>query len=190
MNPDVIKDQVKKAGDIKKYKGQMFFTFLDEYYIYPLSPIDPVHYDADTEHEISMFKNGELRRGFFMKNIIHHTRFESQKDADDFKDNILKFQGGGHKYSFMVIEGTFDDNGNLKEGENIKIEKIDQNINDKIFETYEKSCTNNIRKVYNAIPQILIDYEDSKLGTTSGEALFQASEFYNQMTQELRSTIA
>ena len=107
-----------------------------------------------------------------MKNIIHHTKFESQKDADDFKDNILKFQGGGHKYSFMVIEGTFDDNGDLKEGENIKIEKIDQNINDKIFETYEKSCINNIRKAYNAIPQILIDYEDSKLGTTSGEALF------------------
>ena len=125
-----------------------------------------------------------------MKNIIHHTKFESQKDADNFKDNILKFQGGGHKYSFMVIEGTFDDNGDLKEGENIKVEKIDQNINDKIFETYEKSCINNIRKAYNAIPQILIDYEDSKLGTTSGEALFQASEFYNQMTQELRKTIS
>jgi hypothetical protein len=190
MNEAAIKDQVKKAGDIKKYKGQMFFNFLDEYYIYPLSPIDSVHYDADTEHEISMFKNGELRRGFFMKNIIHHTRFESQKDADDFKDKILKFQGGGHEYSFMVIEGTFDDNGDLKEGENIKVEKIDQNINDKIFETYEKSCINNIRKAYNAIPQILIDYEDSKLGTTSGEALFQASEFYNQMTQELRKTIS
>ena len=190
MNEAAIKDQVKKTGDIKKYKGQMFFNFLDEYYIYPLSPIDPVHYDADTEHEISMFKNGELRRGFFMKNIIHHTRFESQKDADDFKDKILKFQGGGHEYSFMVIEGTFDDDGNLKEGENIKVEKIDQNIDDKIFETYEKSCINNIRKAYNAIPQILIDYEDSKLGTTSGEALFQASEFYNQMTQELRKTIS
>lgn len=190
MNPAAIKTQIEKAKGIKKYKGQVFFNFLDEYYIYPLSPIDPVHYDADTEHEISMFKNGELRRGFFMKKIIHHAQFENQKDADDFKDAIVKFQGGGHKYSFMVLEGTFDEDGNLKEGENIKIEDIKQNVDDKIFETYEKSCINNIRKAYNAIPQILIDYEDSKLGTTSGEALFQASAFYNQMTEELRIAIS
>jgi len=90
----------------------------------------------------------------------------------------------------MVLEGTFDEDGSLKEGENIKIENIEQNINDKIFESYEKSCINNIRKAYNAIPQILIDYEDSKLGTTSGEALFQASAFYNQMTNELRIAIS
>lgn len=191
MNPAAIKTQIEKTkGGIKNYKGQVFFNFLDEYYIYPLSPIDPVHYDADTEHEISMFKNGELRRGFFMKKIIHHAQFEKQKDADDFKDAIVKFQGGGHKYSFMVLEGTFDEEGNLKEGENIKIENIEQSIDDKIFESYEKSCINNIRKAYNAIPQILIDYEDSKLGTTSGEALFQASAFYNQMTEELRMTIS
>jgi len=190
MNSAAIKTQIEKAKGIKSYKGQVFFNFLDEYYIYPLSPIDPVHYDADTEHEISMFKNGELRRGFFMKKIIHHAQFESQTAADDFKDAIVKFQGGGHKYSFMVLEGTFDEDGNLKEGENIKIENIEQNIDDKIFESYEKSCINNIRKAYNAIPQILIDYEDSKLGTTSGEALFQASAFYNQMTEELRIAIS
>lgn len=190
MNGDVISSQITKAKSVEKYRGQVFFNFLDEYYIYPLSPIDPVHYDADTEHEISMFKNGELRRGFFMKYIIHHTKFESQKDADDFKDKMKEFQGGGHKYSFMVVEGTFDENGNLKTGENIKIEEIKQNIDDKIFESYEKSCINNIRKAYNAIPQILIDYEDSKLGTTSGEALFQASGFYNQMTDELRTVIS
>jgi len=190
INKAVIAYQIEKAKDIKKYKGQMFFNFLDEYYIYPLSPIDTVHYDADTEHEISMFKNGELRRGFNMKKIIHHSRFEKDQDAENFKDKLQDFQGGGHKYSFMVVEGTFDENGNLKTEENIKIENIEQNINDKIFESYEKSCINNIRKVYNAIPQILIDYEDSKLGTTSGEALFQASMFYNQMTIELRKSIS
>ncbi|KKM97931.1 hypothetical protein LCGC14_1163100 [marine sediment metagenome] len=190
MNESVIKSQVDKAGGFSKYNGQIFFGFEDEYYLYPLSPVDPVHYDADTERQISMFKNGEVRRGFFLKEIIHHNRFETQKDADDFKKKMLQFQGGGHQASFMVLEGTFDEKGVLKEGENIKIEKIDQNIDDKIFETYEKSTVNNIRKAYNAIPQILVDYEDSKLGTTSGEALFQASAFYNQMTKELRRFIS
>ena len=191
MNEAVIKSQIEKAGTVGKYKGQIYFNFLDEYYIYPLSPIDTVHYDADTEHEISMFKNGELRRSFNLKKIIYHTQFNSQADADDFKDDIVKFQGGGHKYSFMVLEATFDpETGELEKENNISIENIEQNINDKIFESYEKSCINNIRKVYNAIPQILIDYEDSKLGTTSGEALFQASAFYNQMTEEMRTIIS
>lgn len=189
MDEGVIKSQVEKAGSVSSYKGQMYFNFLDEYYIYPLSPIDPVQYDADTEDQIGKFKNGELRRGFFMKKIIHHSEFQNQKDADDFKEKMLKFQGGGHQLSFMVLEGTFDEDGNLREGENIKIEDIAQNIDDKMFLTYEKTSINNIRKAYHAIPQILIDYEDGKLGTTSGEALFQAANFYNQMTKELRSSI-
>ncbi len=190
MNEKVIGSQIDAAGSVQKYKGQVFFNFVDEYFIYPLSPIDPVHYDADTESQISKFINGELRRGFFMKKLIHHSRFETTKDAEDFKNKILGFQGGGHQSSFMVLEGTFDENGVLKDGENIKVENIEQNIDDKIFEGYEKSVANSIRKAYNAIPQILIEYEDSKLGTTSGEALFQASAFYNQMTEELRSFIS
>ena len=190
MRDGVIASQVGKVGDIKKYKGQVYFNFLDEYYIYPLSPVDVVHFDADTENQISRFKNGELRRGFNLKHIIHHTQFESQRDADDFKLKMEKMIGGGHELSSMVLEGTFDDQGKLKSDENIHIEKIDQNIDDKIFETYENSVINNIRKAYYAIPQILINYEDSKLGTTSGEALFQASVFYNQMTSEPRKTIS
>jgi hypothetical protein len=41
-----------------------------------------------------------------------------------------------------------------------------------------------------AIPAILIDYEESKLGTTSGEAIIQATNFYNAMTQDDRSKIS
>ena len=190
MNESVIKSQVDKAGGFSKYNGQIFFSFVDEYYLYPLSPIDPVYYDADTENQISKFKNGELRRGFFLTLLIHHTKFETTKDADDFKAKLLTFQGGGHQSSFMVLPGDFDEKGELIKGQNIKIEEIPQNVDDKLFDNYEKSVINNIRKAYNAIPQILVDYEDSKLGTTSGEALFQASAFYNQMTKELRRFIS
>ena len=58
-----------------------------------------------------------------------------------------------------------------------------------VFESYEKSTQNAIRKAYNAIPQILVEYQDSQLGTTSGEALRQAASFYNSMTVENRMKI-
>jgi len=70
------------------------------------------------------------------------------------------------------------------------MEKIEQNINDKMFEGYETSTQNAIRKAFNAIPQILIDYESSTLGATSGEALKQAATFYNSMTTDGRLRIS
>jgi len=64
---EVIDAQVAAAGSFNKWKGQMYYSFLDDEYIYPLSPIDVTKWDADTESQIAIFKNGELRRGFFLK---------------------------------------------------------------------------------------------------------------------------
>jgi len=198
--PEVIQSQIallakklKKSENevFQNYKGQVYFNFIDDEYIYPVAPIDPVLWDADTESQIGKFKNGELRRGFFLKYIITHTKFESEQEAKEFTEYATKMMGGGHEISVMVTEGTFDANtGSLIADENIHVEKIEQNINDKIFEAYEKSTLNNIRKAFDAIPQVLIDYEDSKLGTTSGEALRQAAEFYNSQTLHKRTVIS
>lgn len=190
-NAEAIQAQIKASGgDIEKWKGQVFWWFDEDDYIYPVSPVDPVLYDADTEKQISIFKNGELRRGFFLKYIIHHTAFDNPQDAEEFKDGMKKLMGAGHEYSSLVLEGEFDENGALKDGANVKIDKIEQNINDKLFDAYESSSINNIRKAFHAIPQILIDYEDGKLGTTSGEALRQASEFYNTQIEDLQLNIS
>jgi hypothetical protein len=201
FNPDkkVIASQVSRiektlsidnAQAFKKHLGQVYFNFVDDEYIYPVSPIDPVLWDADTESQIGKFKNGELRRGFFLKYIVHHTEFENQRDAEEFAEYMKNMMGGDHEISVMILEGTFDKaTGKLIENESIKIEKLEQNINDKLFETYETSTQNNIRKAFDAIPQVLIDYQDSQLGTTSGEALLQAAKFYNSQTLQKRDLV-
>ena len=185
----VIDAQVAAAGSFGKWKGQMYYSFLDDEYIYPLSPIDVTKWDADTESQIAMFKNGELRRGFFLKYILHHTKFNTDDEADDFVKKMQGFMGGDHEKAMMILEGSFDPDGKIIDGENVKLEKIEQNINDKMFEGYESSTQNAIRKAFNAIPQILIDYEEGKLSGTSGESLKQASFFYNAMTVEARMKI-
>ena len=186
---EVIQIQVSKVKEFRNWMGQIYYSFIEDEYVYPLSPIDPVKWDSDTEAQIGIFKNGELRRGFFLKYIMHHTKFATDDDASEFVRRMKKFMGADHDGAMMVLEGTFDATGKVIDGENVKIEKIEQNINDKIFESYEKSTQNAIRKAFNAIPQILIDYESSQLGTTSGEALRQASEFYNLQTIEPRMRI-
>jgi len=70
------------------------------------------------------------------------------------------------------------------------VEKIPTNINDKLFESWEASLANNLRKANGACPKILIDYDSSNLGTTSGEAITQAVNFYNAKTQSDRDMIS
>jgi hypothetical protein len=190
-NETVIEAQINAAGGFQDWNGQMFFDFGAGDYLYPISPIDEVQYDADTEKQISIFKNGELRRGFFLKNIIHHTAFDNKQDAEKFQEGMKNLTGAGHNVSNIVLEGEFDpETGKLKDGPNVKVEKVEQNINDKLFSAYERSTMNNIRKAYYAIPLILIEFEQGKLGTTSGEAFIQSVNFYNAQTKQIRMSIS
>lgn len=186
--PEIVASQWKEFG--KDYRGQIAILRMDDEYIYPLAPIDPALEDADTETQIKLFKNGELNKGFFAKYIMHHTAFEDRQDMVDFKEVLKKFEGGDHDSSIMMMEAEFDADGKMIDSKSLKLEKIEQNINDKIFESYEKSVSNNIRKAYDSIPAILIEQQDGSFFGSSGEAFVQAFNFYNTQTDEKRDAIS
>ncbi|MDD4429781.1 MAG: hypothetical protein PHG64_15510 [Paludibacter sp.] len=186
--PDVVETQWANAK--KGYKGQIAILRLDDEYIYPLSPIDSALEDADTEAQIKLFKNGELSKGFFAKYILFHTTFENDQEQRDFKAVLRKFEGGGHESSILMADAQFDEAGNMLDSANFKLQKIEQNINDKIFESYEKSVANNIRKACYAIPSILIEQQDGSFFGQSGEAFVQAVNFYNTQTADIRAAVS
>jgi hypothetical protein len=187
FNPkkNVVKSQFKG-----NYLGQIAMLLLDDEFVYPLAQIDPALEDADTEAQIKSFKNGELRGGFFAKYMVYHTAFENQMDQEQFKKTLGEFQGGDHKKSLLLIPATFDADGNFISDANIKLEKIEQNINDKIFESYEKSVANNIRKSIWNIPSILIEQQEGALFGSSGEAMKAAFEIYNAELRNTRKAIS
>lgn len=184
----VVTEQFKKYG--KDYHGQLAVLRLDDEYIYPLAPLDPALEDADTESQIKAFKNGELSTGFFAKYILWHTKFASDQEQADFKSVMNQFTSGEHKKSVLMAEGSFDENGDFKQAENFRLEKVEQNINDKLFESYEKTIANNIRKALYCIPSILIEQQEGSFFGQSGEAFRQAFEFYNAQTKDIRSAIS
>jgi len=184
------KKEVVQAQFKPNYLGQMAMLLLDDEFVYPLAQIDPALEDADTEAQIKGFKNGELRGGFFAKYMVYHTAFENQQDQQQFKNTLGEFQGGDHKKSLLLIPATFDADGNFVADANIKLEKIEQNINDKIFESYEKSVANNIRKTMFNIPSILIEQQEGSMFGSSGEAMKAAFEIYNAETRNLRKTVS
>ena len=187
-NKELIQYQVDAAGGFQKWYGQVFYYNFDDVGYYPLSSIDVVQDDADTESQIQVYKNQDLRSGFFSKYLLKHAYFDDETDKEDFLNNLRKFAGAENNTPFMVVEDEGADDGTLKQS-TLQLEKIDQNINDKIWEHYEKSCSNNIRRsVYN-IPPVMIDYIEGQLGNTSGESLMQARNFMNEQMRYMRSDI-
>jgi len=188
-DPKVIEAQIKASKGFAKYKGQVYYHFMDGTYIYPLSPIDVAQHDADTENMIQLFKNGELRRGFFAKYMLTYMKFESEDKKRDFFRMLRTFQGAEEGGSILLSEGAFTNNdGTVVPPFDLK--EIKQNINSNLFREYEDSCANNIRKCFNNIPPVLIDYQEGKLGGTSGESITQATEFYNAQTRQDRMAVS
>jgi hypothetical protein len=175
---------------IKKFKGQIYFEFLDNTYLYPLSPIDEIYLDCDTENQISIFKNNTTRNGMLKKTVLRVAEPKNKEDQEELEKNITKFLGTDGPSTLILTDEVDPATGEIKKVGAFAIDTIESNIDDKIFEGWQKELINNIRKAFKNLPAILIDYEESKLGTTSGEAIIQATNFYNAMTSSDRSTVS
>lgn len=187
-NVDVLKEQIKTAGGVDKHKGQIYFQFLDNAYLYPLSPFDQVYLDCDTQNQISIFKNNQIRNGFTDKTVF---RVAGDEDAlEDIAANIKKMMGADGDNSIIIEDEINRETGKLDDQSQIVAETIKSNIDAKLFESWEGALTNNIRKANKALPAVLIDYDESKLGTTSGEGIVQAVNFYNAMTNDDRALVS
>ena len=185
-NPKVVLKQMEG----KDYSGQIALFVLDDTYIYPLAPIDASLEDADTESLTKTFKNGEMRKGFFGKKIVYHTKFTSKADEEAFKKTLRQFEGAECDARTLMVEAEFDANGNLIQDNALKLENLELNFNDKVFEYTEKSTANNIRKSFWNIPSILVEQQDSGFFGSSGEAIANAFKVYNQDTKMVRDFIA
>jgi hypothetical protein len=190
LNTDVISAQVKKVKGIEKYKGQVYFHFLDEQYIYPLSPFDSVGLDLDTEYQVSVFKNNMTRNGMTKKTVMRMVEPSTDEDERQLTEGVKKWQGADGENLLVVYDEIDLDTGEMKKSGAFALDSIDSNIEDKLFEGWQKDLSNNIRKAVKALPGILIDYEEGKLSTTSGESIIQATNFYNAMTFDDRASIS
>ena len=188
FNPKTVIANMKENGK-KKFKGQIFFMFIDDTYLYPLSPFDSVFNDMDTEYQIQIFKNREIRNGFTDKIVMTVSEQEDEEAEAAMNKTIQKFMGpDGDKA--IVMTAKFDDQGNLAKDEPFKIDVVKSNINPDLFNNVETSVSNNIRKAANGMPAILIDYQQGGLSQASGAMLIEATNVYNAYISEYRDALS
>ena len=189
FNPSAVEKNMEDSAKRKEtFRGQVYHSFIDDSYLYPLSPFDCVYLDMDTEHQIQIFKNNEIRNGFTDKIIMNISDSVSDDERDEKIEEIKKFQGANGS-KLIVFETQFDENGELLKKGSFQVEKISNNIDDKLFENWEVSLANSIRKAAQNMPAILIDYQQGTLSAASGEAISEAFNVYNVYTKSYRDKL-
>lgn len=204
--PEVIEAQVKEAGGYEKYKGQVYYYNCDRKYYYPLSRIHSVQDDCDSEPQAAIYKNRNLRKGFFGKTLVltkplvddgqetiidengneiaNPKYLKERSEADDFKDTVESFVGADNVGGALLVEveHTFD-----KIDEAFKIVNIESNIDADVFQNTETSVRENILIAFNNLP---IDLVKASSGFfNSGDTIRANKETYWENTSKERSIL-
>lgn len=197
-NPKVIEKQIENAGGIEKYKGQILFINLDRHLTYPLSRVDAVANDCDSETQASVYRNQLLRKGFFGKQIVvtppliqndleptyidehgntvpNREWRQKEDEATQVKETIEQFIGAENAGGAMLMqlpdfEGSIDDV--------FKVIRIDSSMDDKMFEYTEGRVSTNILMAFNNLPEGLVKSPNNSLLGNSGESLRVLQDMY------------
>ena len=186
-NPAVIEKQVEAAGGWHNYKGQILYFQLNEKHTYSQSDLEKAYLFSDVEHQLGLYYNSTVKRGFEDISMIRHRAFDNEKDKKEFYENVEKLSGIENASSKLIVEDDWDDERE-KTG-NIKIDHFESNIQADKYKHFEQSSANMIRKAYGIPPQ-LVDYIAGSLGNTSGEDLVKAQSIYNAKIAPKKSKIS
>lgn len=183
--PAIIEAQVEASGGWNKYKGQILHITADFNQLYSLSDVDSVLYDADSEYQASVFKNSGLRKGFFGAKLFVTKPFSDDSERRDFEKTINDLKGSENSSGVLLLESN---NASDILTEQMIIQNIDSNIDDKQFESSEQSSAKNIRKAF-GVPSILIEDGDNSIFGQSGELLKEAKKTHWENKEEERNII-
>ncbi|RZK79341.1 MAG: hypothetical protein EOO85_03905 [Pedobacter sp.] len=195
----VIDAQVEKAGGWENYSGQILFINMDTKLIYPLSRIDAVSDDCDSEAQAAVYKNRLLRKGFFGNTLVvtrplSGDNFEIGTTAHlNAEDERTKFQqaikdslGAQNTGGVLCLEMDF---AGEKLEDAILIKQIESKIDDKLFNYTESSVRENILVAFNNLPSGLVKTSEASLFGNSGEAIKEMKRSYWENTTRDRNLL-
>src|SRR3989304_1680589 len=178
-NPDlnVITEQIKGAGGINKWKGQIFWYSGDGDFIYPLTIYDSVIEDIDTDAQIQVYRNSNVRTGFMAGHIfIHKGKFETPEKRTEFVKELSEFQGAETAGRIMLVE--------VENTEQIpEIKAVEQSINAKVIDITNRNTKDSIIEAFGQPPILSGAQIAGGTGITfSNDAMKLATDYYNTVT--------
>lgn len=201
FNPrkSVIDAQVEKTGGWEHYKGQVLFINMDSKLIYPLSRIESVANDCDSEAQAAIYKNRLLRKGFYGNTLVvtrplvgdglepgSHALLEAETERERFQQAIKDSLGAENTGGVLCLEMDF---AGEKLEDAILIKQIESKIDDELFSYTETSVRENILVAFNNLPAGLVKTNESALFGNSGEAIREMKRTYWENTTKERALL-
>lgn len=204
---EVIKAQINAVKGIENYKGQIYYYNSEKRYHYPLSRIDAVMNDCDSEAQSAIYKNQLLRKGFFGRTVVitrplidadveetivndnnqvirNPLYLQAESEAKRTKDTIEQFLGADNAGGAMVMETDFDGDDLEKA---IVFKNIENNIDPDLFNDIEEHIRENILIAFNNLPIDLIKVSSGL--SNSGEAVLENKKMYWENTHKERNMV-
>ncbi|MBF00611.1 hypothetical protein [Flavobacterium coralii] len=195
----VIDAQVEKAGGWEHYKGQVLFINMDTKLLYPLSRVDSVADDCDSEAQAAIYKNRLLRKGFFGNTLVvtrplvgeglepgSHALQEAESEREKFQQALKDSLGAENTGGVLCLEMDF---AGEKLDDAILVKQIESKIDDKLFNYTETSVRENILVAFNNLPAGLIKTNEPSLFGNSGEAIREMKRTYWENTTKERNLL-
>lgn len=166
-NKEILFSQIKKAGRIEEYNGQLLHIKKDTTYIYSLSDLNPVLSDALIESNSQTFRvNGSLN-GFLNTKLLVTPPFKDKDSLDDFKKTLKSAQGAENSGSTIVLETNEESEDVSKQ---VYLADLSSEYNDELFQYSDTQAEKNICKAF-VVPLGLVNPSDNSLFGNSGEYL-------------------
>jgi hypothetical protein len=181
-NQEVVQSQIKAAGGIQKYKGQVVHIqkYMNE--VYSLPDGDCVITDMIAEINASEFKQKGSTDGFLNVKIMAVQPFNSSEERNAFKKDLESTKGSKGTNSVILLESA---DASAKLEEQILLQDLTSSHNDKLFEYTESSVEKAICKAFN-VPIALVNPAENGLFGNSGEMYSTINDIMWQERSEER----
>jgi len=186
FNPNNVISEIKEAGGIENYKGQvLYWTGTNK--IYPLASFDAALDSGQYQAENELFKLRNIQNDFSGSGALTYPmNLDSTEEWNDVKEKI-KMNGIGadnasRVFLFPKNMGTGDSGGNQKVWESFERKGVD-----KLFETQNKEAKETIFSVLRQ-PQILGGVNPGG-GWPNAEEIQDAFIYYNSIVEQDRKEV-
>lgn len=184
-NKAILKAQIKVAGGIKEYNGQIIHVKKDDSSIYSLSDINPVMRDALLEYESQMFRSKGATKGFLNTKLLVTAPFEDGDKRDTFHGELDGARGAENASEVVHLETPQESEDVSKQ---MHITDLSSPYNDKLFEYSDTMGETNIVKAF-GVAKVLVNPTDSSMFGNSGEVLKEAKKQLYESRQEERTQV-
>lgn len=105
FNPDpaIVAEQIRKAGGITNYLGQIYYHSDDGYLVYPRAKFDSAITDISTDTGISNVMNRNVRSNFFSAGVVSYLSNLEEGEKDEIAERLETLQGDLHLGKMIAV---------------------------------------------------------------------------------------